>query len=188
MKYILFICIFFLGLNAAWSQQQKNQIQTQTSLALNYYNAKDYEKAMPLLYGVYNISKNETYFRYYLDCLLKLERYEEAEKQIQAEIKKQRTPKPEFYVHWGHVLKEEKKLEEADTKFNQAIKIIPENRVNYLITANAFIGWGEYEYAKQTYLQAKKILAPEPFSYELARIYLYLRYKLALNPLLQLNQ
>lgn len=175
MKYIFLICFFSLGLNAAWSQQQKTQIQTQTSLALNYYNAKDYEKALPLLYGVYNISKNETYFRYYLDCLLKLERYEEAEKQIQAEIKKQRTPKPEFYVHWGHVLKEEKKLEEADAKFNQAIEIIPETRVNYLITANAFIGWGEYEYAKQTYLKAKKVLAPEPFSYELARIYLYLR-------------
>ncbi len=175
MKYILFTIALFLGLNCVWSQQNQSTLQTQMSLAITYYNAKDYEKAMPLLYGVYEISKNESYFRYYIDCLLNMERYAEAEQQIQQEIKKQKPEKPEFYVHWGHVLKVEDKLDEANSKFSKAIDLIPPNRINYLITANAFIGWGEYEFAKQTYLKAKQVLAPEPFSYELARIYLYLR-------------
>jgi tetratricopeptide (TPR) repeat protein len=78
-------------------------------------------------------------------------------------------------VHWGHVLKVEKKEEEAIGKFKMAIDNIQPNKGNYLITANAFLGWGEYEYAKQTYLKGKEVLAPESFNYELARAYLYLR-------------
>lgn len=175
MKYILFISALFLGFNSVWGQQNQNPLQTQMSLAITYYNAKDYEKALPLLYQVYEISKNESYFRYYIDCLLNMERYSEAEERIQKELKKQNPEKPEFYVHWGHVLKVEDKLEEANSKYQKAIEIIPPNRINYLITANAFIGWGEYEFAKRTYLKGEEILPNEPFSYELARIYLYLR-------------
>ncbi len=175
MKYLLFIFLLFLGLNSVRAQQQQNPIQTQSKLALTYYNAKDYEKAAPLLYGVYELSNSDVYFRYYIDCLVKLERYQEAEEQIQKEIKKQKPPKPEFYVNWGHVLKVQKKTDEANAKYNQALNSIPANRVYYMNTANAFITWGEYEYAKQTYLKGREVLAPEPFSYELARIYLYLR-------------
>ncbi len=175
MKHVVFIFLLFLALNVAWGQQQPNAIQQKSSLALTYYNAKDYDKAMPLLYDVFTISKNETYFRYYLDCLLKLERYTEAENQIQREIKKQGPTKPVYYVHLGYVLKVQKKLEEANNRFNEAIDLIPVNKVNYLITANAFIGWGEYEFAKQTYLKGKEKLPEEDFNYELARVYLYLR-------------
>ena len=175
MKYIVISIILIFTLSEIWGQQNQNPLQTQMSLAITYYNAKDYEKAMPLLYQVYEISKNESYFRYYIDCLLNMERYSEAEAQIQKELKKQNPEKPEFYIHWGHVLKVEDKLEEANSKYLKAIEIIPPNRINYLIAANAFIGWGEYEFAKQTYLKGKEVLAPESFSYELARIYLYLR-------------
>ena len=175
MKYRLFIFILFLALNNIKAQQQQNPIQTQSKLALTYYNAKDYEKAAPLLYGVYELSKSDVYFRYYIDCLVKLERYQEAEEQIQKEIKKQKPPKPEFYVNWGHVLKVQKKTDEANAKYVEALNSIPANRVYYINTANAFITWGEYEYAKQTYIKGREVLAPEPFSYELARIYLYLR-------------
>ena len=128
-----------------------------------------------MLYTVYDRTKNETYFRYYLDCLLQLKRYEEAEQQIKKEINKQKTPRPEFYANWGHILKEEKKDAEADEKFNEAINLIPADKGNYLMTANAFINLGEYEYAKQTYLKGREVLPKEQFNYELARVYLYTR-------------
>ncbi|MCF6331804.1 MAG: tetratricopeptide repeat protein [Draconibacterium sp.] len=175
MKYFLFITIIVLSFSTANAQRKPSEIQTKSSLAIRYYNAKNYEKAIPLLQDVYKISKNATYYKYYLNCLIQLKRFAEAEKNIQKEIKKQRTPNPELYIHWGYVLKVQKRLEEADEKYREAIDNIPANKGSYLIAASNFLAWGEYEYAKQTYLKGREVLVPEQFNYELARVYLYLR-------------
>ncbi|MBN2636888.1 MAG: tetratricopeptide repeat protein [Prolixibacteraceae bacterium] len=174
MRSIVFIIILILGINSLFAQQQ-NDLQSQSSLAISYYNANEYEKALPLLLAVYERTKAETYFRYYLNCLLNLDRTEEAELQIEAQIDKQKSPRPEFYVSWGHVLKAAKKDEEAIDKFETALSLIKNTRNDFLIAANAFISWGEYEYAKQTYLKGREVVKSEQFNYELARIYLQLR-------------
>jgi len=157
------------------AQRKPSEIQTKSSLAIRYYNAKDYEKAIPLLLDVYAISKNGTYYRFYINCLVELERFAEAEKNIQKEIQKMKTPKPEYYIHWGYILKAQKRTDEAYEKYKGAIEKIPNNKGNYLITASNFLSWGEYEYAKRTYLKGREVLVSEQFNYELARAYLYLR-------------
>ena len=176
MRYFLIISLLLFSLAHSFGQQVKRtELQTKSSLAIRYYNAKNYEKAIPLLQEVYRISRNGAYFRYYLNSLIQLERYEEAENQVQKEIKKQRPPKPELYIHWGYILKVQKRNDEAQKKYREAIDKIQDNKGHYLVTASNFIGWGEYEYAKETYLKGRKMLAPEQFNYELARTYLYLR-------------
>ena len=177
MKYFLFIILFVFAVSGLTGQvnQAQNQIQTQSNLAFQYYNARDYEKALPLLFGVYELSKNSTYFKYYLDCLIQMQRYDEAVRQIQGEIKKQRPEKPEFYVHWGYVLIVQKKAVESKEKYLKAIELIPPNKNEYLLLANIFLGWQEFEYGKQTYLKGEKILGAGQFDFELARAYSYLR-------------
>ncbi len=174
MRGIVFIIVILLSFNWLSAQNIQDDLQ-QTSLAIKYYNAKDYDKAVSLLLSVYEKSKNETYFRYYIDCLLNLERYEEAEAQVQKEIGKQNTVRPEFYVSWGRILRAQNRDEEADQKFQEAINNLSNSKSSYLLTANAFISWGEYNYARETYLKGRDVLAPEQFNYELARTYLYLR-------------
>lgn len=175
MKYFLFIAIVILSFSTANAQKKQSEIQTKSSLAIKYYNAKDYEKAIPLLLDVYKISKNGTYFKYYLNSLIETKRFAEAEENIQKEIKKQRTPSPELYIHWGYILKVQERIEEADKKYLESIDKIGESKGQYLIAASNFLSWGEYEYARQTYLKGREVLAPEQFNYELARVYLYLR-------------
>ena len=177
MKYFLSIILFVFVVTGLTGQvnQVQNQIQTQSNLAFQYYNARDYEKALPLLFGVYEISKNSTYFKYYLDCLIQMGRYNDAVRQIQAEIKKQRPEKPEFYVHWGYVLKVQKNPNASKEIYEKAIEIVQPNQNEILILANAFLGWQEFEYGKQTYLKGEKILGAGQFDYELARVYSYLR-------------
>jgi tetratricopeptide (TPR) repeat protein len=179
MKYLVFVILsifIFGGVNGQVNQNQvQNQIQTQSNLAFQYYNARDYEKAMPLLLSVYTISKNATYFKYYLDCLVQLGKYDEAARQIQAELRKQKPEKPEFYVNWGYVLKVQKNPEASKEKYEKAIEIVQPNKNEILILANAFLGWQEFEYAKQTYLKGEKILGAREFDFELARAYSYLR-------------
>ena len=175
MKYILFIIIFFFSICNIVGQEKQNQIQIQSNLAIQYYNARDFERAAPLLLGVYELTKNSTYFKYYLDCLIQTERNDDAISKIQSEIKKQSPEKPEFYVHWGYVLKVQKKVDEGIQKYEKALELVAANRNEYSFLANAFLGWQEFEYAKQTYLNGEKILGTGVFDYELARAYSYLR-------------
>ena len=174
MRYFLTLLIFFLIIAEVSGQDQQNQIQTQSNLAIQYYNAREFEKAAPLLFGVYELSKNSFYFKYYLDCLIQLQRYPEAEEQIKHEIRKQRPEKPEYYVHWGYILKVQNKIEESKQKYDKAIEIVKDNRNEYSLLANAFLGWQEYEFAKQTYLKGEKSQGAGVFDYELARVYSYL--------------
>lgn len=177
MKYfrliILFIVVFVNVLNA--QQQQPNKLQTQSSLAFQYFNARDFEKAAPLMLEVYNLTRNSTYFKYYIDCLIQLEKNDEAVSKIQTELKKQNPERPEFYVHWGRILKVQNKQDESIAKYELALGKVSGDRNQYAILANAFLGWQEYEYAKNTYLKGEKVLGIGVFDYELARAYSYIR-------------
>ena len=175
MKNIFIILLAFFSLNLAFAQNLPNELQTASKLALAYYNAKDFEKAAPLLLEVYNLSKNNYYFRLYLNALIETQNFEEAETQIQNEIKKQRSPNPEFLIHWGYVLKAQKKQKEAEKKYAEALSATPPNKGNILVAANAFTQWQEFEWAKKVYLKGRKEIPQEQFNYELARAYLYLR-------------
>ncbi len=175
MRHFIILLLLITGLNAGFAQQQQSEVQTKSSLAIRYYNAKDFEKAAPLLKEVYQLTRNSTYFRYYINSLIGLAQYGEAETEIQREIKKQKPPRPEYYVHLGQVYKEQNRMEEADAMFREAIDKVPANRGAYLITANSFLGWGEYGLARDTYLKGRAAMPEESFNYELARSYLYLR-------------
>ncbi len=175
IKYCIFIILLIFNLNPVLSQNRQNEIQTNSKLALLYYNAKDYEKAAPLLLDIYHLSRNGYYFRLYLNSLIELKQYEVAAEQIQKEVEKQKVPNPELFIHWGYLLKAQKKVTEAQEKYNQALEIIPPNKGNYLITASTFLQWQEYEWAKKVYLKGRETIPQEQFNYELAIANLYLR-------------
>lgn len=178
MKYVVIILFVLFSFSQVLAQQPVNkrtELQMKSGLAINYYNSKDYEKALPLLLEVYTISRNPAYYRYYLNALIELGRLEEAEQEVQKEISRQRLPRPEMYINWGHVLKVQQRTDEAKEKFEKAIELTPANKGSYLVVASNFITWGEYGFARDTYLKGREVLAPEQFNYELARAYLYLR-------------
>lgn len=175
MKHIVGFLFLLFSLNHVLGQNQQNEVQMTSRLALSYYNAKDYEKAAPLLLEVYNLSKNNYYFRLYLNSLIEQQEFATAETQIQNELKKMRNPDPEFTIHWGFVLKAQKKLKEGEEKYSEALKMTPASKGNILMTANAFTQWQEFEWAKKVYLKGRKEIPQEQFNYELARAYLYLR-------------
>jgi hypothetical protein len=177
MKYIfqILLLLTFTIQVASQQNQAQNQIQTQSNLAFQYYNARDFEKAAPSMLIVYDLTKNSTYFKYYLDCLIQLNKFDEACAKVQQEIKRQKFPEPEYYIHWGYILKTQGNLEEAKIKYENALALIPQNKNAYLIAANAFLGWAEYELAKNTYLKGETVLGAGEFDYELARAYSYVR-------------
>ena len=176
MKNIIITILLVFSLNVVLGQNNRQkEIQTNSRLALSFYNAKDYEKAAPLLLEVYKLSRNNYYFRMYLTSLIELERYGDAENQLQKEIDKQNTPRAEFQVYWGYLLKAQEKNEEAEEKYAKAIEMVNSNKGSYLITANAFLQWREFNWAEKVYIKGRRELPDEEFNYELARVYLYQR-------------
>ena len=173
--YFCTIIIVILSLNSLLAQNRQNEIQTSSRLALSYYNDREFEKAAPLLLEVYHLSRNSYYFRLYLNSLIELKQYEKAAGQIQEEIKKQKAQQAEYYIHWGYVLKTQKKIKEAEEKYRQAMELIGPGKGNYLIIANTFHQWQEYEWVKKVYLKGREVLQGEHFYDELARANLYLR-------------
>jgi tetratricopeptide (TPR) repeat protein len=175
IKYLICIIGFIFTFNAIVAQERQNEIQTTSKLALSFYNSKEYEKAAPLLLEVYNLSRNSYYFRLYITSLIQLKQFEEAEEQIQREVKNQQSPNAESYINWGYVLKAQKKTKEANEKYTRALEITPAEKGNILITANAFLQWQEFEWSKKVYLKGRETIPQEQFYYELARANLYLR-------------
>lgn len=172
MRQILYILTFTFCFLSGFSQTIKKE--TTAQLASKYYSQKNYEKAAPLYKSLYSTSKNNYYFKLYFTCLVQLKEYEEAEKEVAGEVKKDKK-RPEYYVYWGYILNLQEKEEESTQKCNLALKNISNNKSDYLLTASTFTQFGLYEYAKDTYLQGKAKLGAENFNYELARSYYYLQ-------------
>lgn len=175
MKQILIILLLFLSVQTVTGQRKPSEIQTKSSLGIKYYNSKDYEKAMPLLEEVYRLTNSSSYFTYYINCLVQLKRFDEAEKRVERELRKQKAPKPDFFIHWGYILKAQNLINEGEAKYREAIKNTRGSKGQYLLVARSFTNWGEHKYAKETYQKAQKELPNENFHYELARVYMYLR-------------
>ncbi|MBN1820852.1 MAG: tetratricopeptide repeat protein [Prolixibacteraceae bacterium] len=170
---IFFLVIYLVGHSQV--QQQRQQRQLNIQLAVKYYNEKNYEKAAPLFKEVLSDATSIQYFRFYLNCLIQLQQFDEAEKEIKKELRQKRLPESELYIQWGHMLKDQDKEEEAIPKYAEAFKSIGKNKSAYLNTASLFIQYSEYEYAKDVYQIAKKELPEEQFGYELGNVYYYLR-------------
>ena len=174
MKQIIVIIVLAFCVLCGFAQNNPPKKETTSQLASKYYSQKNYEKAGPLYKSLFETSQNSYYFKMYFRCLISLEDYELAEKEITREIKKDKK-RPEYYVYLGYIQSQQKREEEAEENYQEALRKIPNNKSAYLTTANTFIQWGLYEYAKNTYLQGKTKLNNEEFHFELARSYYYLR-------------
>ncbi len=160
--------------------------QTTTQLASKYYSEGDYSKAAPLFRDIYASSGNPYYFSIYIQCMVQLGQFEQAEKDVKNEIRKSKTPPPELFIHHGYILKAQKRDQEAQAKYEEAIAKIPKNKSAYINAANIFNQWREYEFAERVYQIGKKELPGEKFHSELSQVYLYLRnYSQLMDELLE---
>ncbi len=182
----LFVLLFVLHM-APEAAGQVRIDQTTTELASRYFSEGDFARAAPLYRDIYAASGNGHYFRLYLQCLIQLGEYSNAENEIRKEIRKSKTPRPEMIIHQGTLLKMQNRPREAEEKFSEAFRMVPANRSAYINTANTLLQWREYELAERLFLEGRKRLPNEKFHSELTQIYLYLRnYSRLIEELLEL--
>jgi predicted Zn-dependent protease len=179
MNRLLFIIFLFLSLwaNAQIFRPNQQIAPDESSLAIQYYNDGDYEKAVVLLEKLYAIPNNEAYFDIYFNTLVKLKRYDVAEKVVKREIKK--NPQGDVYpIALGKLYQEKGDIQAANKIFTDVINKLPKDEFKIRNLANSFYRFENYEFAVQTFKQGRKLLGNEQlFAFELLNIYRFKKDK-----------
>lgn len=163
MVFILYLLVFSSSLVA-------QPASTNDQLALQYYNDREYDKAIVYYEKLYD--KNPySYYEYYLTCLLKTDDKKKAEKVI----KKQIRLLPEsvsLYVDLGELYRADNDLKKCEEQYQKAIKELPNDYNQIASLANAFKTVKQFDYAIQTFLKGAKYNNNSyPYFYEKAEIY-----------------
>ena len=167
-KIVPFIILLLIGFATQEANAQKHVQEAR--LAHQYFTNGEYEKAISVYEKVYKRDPNGAYTNY-LKCLTSLERYDEAEKLIKNQIKKQPNSS-NFVVDLGNLYEQQGDRERGEKQYDKAIKMLDNNMSTINALAKNFIGMQEYDYAIQTYLTGRKLLnGSYPFHFELAEAY-----------------
>lgn len=165
-KAVFVLWLFGLGLPV---------LQAQTpdpNLANQYFSDGEFEKAATL-YGqlVEKERRSDYYFTRYIDCLVKLEKWDEAEKSVKKQIKEQ----PEnntLFVVYGALLEEQGKENEANAQYERAIEKMATDYSAVLRLANMFLNESKYDLAIKTYERGTTLTRdPNRFAYNLGDLY-----------------
>lgn len=165
MRYIfLTIALVFGGVVLGWAQPAK--------LAQQYYQNGEYEKAASLYEQLYQANeRNPYYFDRYVDCLIYLEQYGDADKVISRQLRKD-PQNVNLYVTAGRLYERQMMDDKAKAQYEAAIENLPANQYTITRLANAFLSQTKYDLAIKTYERGAELLKDdEVFAYNLGDLY-----------------
>ena len=167
MKYIKHILFFVFVFTQIHSFAQPG---TDEQLAIQFYQNKEFDKALDYYEKLYNKKSPEVYYQPYLSCLLETKDFKKAEK-IAKKQSKQNPEALNFMVDLGMVYAREDEMDKAKSTWESAVKGIKYDEQVFAV-ANAFLTIRQYDFAISAYLKGRKISQNNyPFSFELADVY-----------------
>lgn len=163
------LCMLMLLMFSAVSLAQSDK---EIQAAEYFFRNKEYDKAAELYERFFEKSQNKFYYQQLLTSYIKLERYREANRLVERQMKKE--PKNiNLYVDLGYVYLCESKKSKAEKTFAKAIEKMSPNTQQISLLASAFENVELYNYAIETYIAARKKLNNNNqfFVFELATLY-----------------
>lgn len=141
-------------------------------LAQQYYRNGEYEKAAVLYEQLFQSNENnDFYFDRYVECLLSLEDYDNAEKVVKRQLRRQ-PDNVKLYVTYGKLYERQFEDEEAQKQYRKAIDNLPRDRFAVIKLANAFSSLTKYDLAIEAYEKGTQLLKDDQiFAYYLADLY-----------------
>lgn len=169
-RLISFVFLFIAA--SAWAQTAE-----ESSLAIQYYQNGDYDKAAVIFEKLYARPNNEGYFELYFNTLIKLKQFDKAEKTVKKALNQ--NPNNDLYIlSMGKLYQEKGDVQSANKIFNSAIAKLPADEFRIRNLANSFYRLENYDFAIQTFKQGRKILNNEQaFTFELLSIYRFRKDK-----------
>jgi tetratricopeptide (TPR) repeat protein len=166
MNTLRYLITIFVMICAAPSFAQDNDLD----LAEYYYNQGMFEQAKLYYEKIYKTNKTSRVHDKYLNTLIALDEFEEAEKIAKKKIKED-AKDGVGYVKLGDLYNKFKKPELAAEQFDEAIRKVEPSRSNIIRLANEFSQISEFEYALKAYEKGKaQSNDGYNFSYEIANM------------------
>lgn len=164
-RHILLSFLFIIAGVCSFAQPS-----TDEQLAHQFYQNKEFDKALDYYENLFNKKSSQLYYAPYLNCLLETKDFKKAEKVVKKQAK-QNPDNPGFLVDLGMVYNRAEDTDKAKNTWEQAIKSLKSDEQVFNL-ASAFIGIQQYELAIATYLKGRKISQNNyPYSFELAEVY-----------------
>ncbi len=151
-------------------EQQKPRTETDEQLAAQFFQKKEYDKALILYEKLFKKDKNNINYTYYLYCLIELEDFKAAEKLVKSQIK-DFPDRLKYNVDLGYVYLESGEISKGNKQFEETIKLIKPDRTQVSEVANAFLMRGQVDYAVAAYRRGSELLSDYPFYLELGDLY-----------------
>lgn len=176
----LIVFIFFLlsfSVKAQISRNNQSFVNDESALAIQYYRDGDYEKAVVLFEKILLNPSNQGYFDVYFNTLIKLNRYDAAEKLVKKFVK-QNPGNDAYPIALGKLYQEKGDVGAANKIFNEIIAKLPKEEFKIRNLANNFYRFENYDLAVQTFKQGRKLLGDDKlFAPELLNIYRFKKDK-----------
>jgi tetratricopeptide (TPR) repeat protein len=164
MKKLVAILLFVLPMLA---YAQNNDAR----LADYYFQNGELEKAAVIYQKLYENNTGDYYFERYVSCLMDLSRFEEAEKVVVKQIKKEPN-KVMLYVNYGKLFDKQGQEIKSAEQFKKAIDKLPADRFIIDNLAMNFNALQRYDLALQTYEKGGQLMKNKNmFAFNLAELY-----------------
>lgn len=174
LKYIFLLFAFVFTHLHTFAQPT-----TDEQLAQQFYQNKEFDKALDYYEKLYNKKSPDQFYTPYLNCLLETKDFKKAEKIVKKQIKNHPL-ELNFNVDLGTVYAQSEETDKAKSEWEKTIKQLKTDDQVFQL-ANAFLAVREYNYAIDTYLKGRKISQNNyPYSFELADVYRVQGNKLAM--------
>jgi tetratricopeptide (TPR) repeat protein len=173
MRRIFIIILFLLTMGYSFAQEGIDQKQSKAQLVSTFFRNNEFAKAAPLYLELFEETNMPYYFDNYISCLIGIKSYDEAEKAIKKQLRK--NSNSALKITLGYVYKQEGEIQKANSTYDEVIKELGKNMGSVISAANNFYNRHEYEYAEKTYIKGREIVPGEMFRSNLATIYAYTR-------------
>jgi tetratricopeptide (TPR) repeat protein len=172
----LFSTVFLVLIMAARLFAQDSDLQ----LAKQYNTSGEPQKALEIYQKLYK-QNNEAYYTYYVNTLLNLKKFDEAESTVKKLVRKHPGVK-EYQIMLGTIYTQQGNLNKANAIYDDLIQNLPADRNEIAMLAGQFYQSANLDYAIKIFLQGRKLLNNnEVFTYELINLYRFKRDKAALT-------
>ncbi len=163
-KLVLLAMLLCMTSVAAFAQDAR--------LAQQYFQDGEYEKAAVLYEKLFSLNEeNDFYFERYIECLLSTQAFEDAEKVVKRQLKKNPT-NGNLYVTYGKLFERQYRDDDAMQQYKLAISNLPKDPFAITRLANSFVILTKYDLAIETYEKGAQLIKDDNvFAYNLGELY-----------------
>lgn len=149
-------------------------------LAQQYKLNGDEQKAFDIYQKLYK-QDNENYFSYYVNSLISLKKFDEAES-ITKKLLKKHPADYQYTVTLGRIYREQGNSQKADEVYDNLVKNLPADQALISSLAAEFYQAENADYAIKIFLQGRKLLHNDQlYTMELISLYRYKRDKMGIT-------